>query len=64
MLEAADEILAEGHERWETWQALTGTLGEHAAMEFVFVVGVYVLSAMAFETWRLPPVPGSAPLPD
>lgn len=64
VLEATDEMLAEGHARWETWQALTETLGEHAAMEFIFVVGVYVLSAMAFETWRLPPVPGTAPLPD
>jgi 4-carboxymuconolactone decarboxylase len=37
--------------------------GERAAMEFVFVVGVYALSAIAFETWGLPPAPGSAPLP-
>lgn len=64
VLEAADEMLAEGHARWETWQALTEVLGEHAAIEFIFVVGAYVLSAMAFETWRLPPVPGTAPLPD
>jgi len=64
VLEATDEMLAEGHARWETWQALSESLGEHAAMEFVFVVGVYVLSAMAFETWRLPPVPDAAPLPD
>jgi 4-carboxymuconolactone decarboxylase len=33
-------------------------------VEFVFVVGVYVLSAMAFETWCLPTALGSAPLPD
>lgn len=59
ILEATDELLAEGHAR-ETWQAL----GERAAMEFIFVVGVYVLSAMAFETWRLPPAPGSAALPN
>jgi 4-carboxymuconolactone decarboxylase len=64
VLDATDELLAQGHARWETWQALAESLGEHAAMEFVFVVGVYVLSAMAFETWGLPPAPGSAPLPD
>ncbi|OBH40585.1 carboxymuconolactone decarboxylase family protein [Mycobacterium mantenii] len=63
VLEATDELLAEGHACWETWQALSEALGEHAAMEFIFVVGVYVLSAMAFETWRLPPAPDTAPLP-
>ncbi len=63
VLDATDELLAEGHARWETWQALADALGERAAMEFVFVVGVYVMSAMAFETWRLPPAPGSPPLP-
>jgi 4-carboxymuconolactone decarboxylase len=41
---------------------LAESLGEHAVMEFVSVVGVYVLSAMAFETWCLPPAPDSAPL--
>ncbi|KLO46688.1 carboxymuconolactone decarboxylase [Mycobacterium nebraskense] len=63
VLDATDELLAEGHARWETWQALTKTLGERPAMEFIFIVGVYVLSAMAFETWRLPPAAGTAPLP-
>ncbi|OCB28835.1 carboxymuconolactone decarboxylase [Mycobacterium malmoense] len=63
VLDATDELLTEGHACWETWQALAESLGEHAAMEFIFVVGVYVLSAMAFETWRLPPAPGTAPLP-
>jgi len=64
VLEATDELLAEGHARWETWQVLVESVGEHAAMEFIFVVGVYVLSAMAFETWGLPSAPGTAPLPD
>lgn len=50
VLEATDELLVEGHARWETWKALAEALGEHAAMEFIFVVGVYALSAMAFET--------------
>ncbi len=63
VLEATDELLAEGHARWETWQALAESLGEHAAMEFIFVVGVYVLTAMAFGTWGLPPAPDTAPLP-
>jgi 4-carboxymuconolactone decarboxylase len=64
VLDATDELLAAGHARWETWQALAESLGEHAAMEFIFVVGVYTLSAMAFETWGLPAAPGTAPLPD
>jgi 4-carboxymuconolactone decarboxylase len=32
-------------------------------MELIFVVGSYVLAAMAFETWRLPAAPGTASLP-
>lgn len=63
VLDATDELLAAGHARWETWQALSEALGERPAIEFIFIVGVYVLSAMAFETWGLPPAPGSAPLP-
>jgi alkylhydroperoxidase family enzyme len=63
VLDATDELLAQGHARWETWRALAESLGEHAAMEFIFVVGVYVLSAMVFETWGLPSVPGTMPLP-
>ncbi|MGB8391207.1 carboxymuconolactone decarboxylase family protein [Mycobacterium sp.] len=63
VLDATDELLAEGHARWETWQALAESLGEHAAMEFIFVVGVYVLTAMAFGTWGLSPAPDSPPLP-
>jgi 4-carboxymuconolactone decarboxylase len=63
VLDATDDLLAAGHARWETWQALVDSLGEHAAMEFIFVVGVYVLSAMAFGTWGLPPAPDSPPLP-
>ena len=64
VLDATDELLTAGHARWETWQALSEALGERPAMEVVFVVGVYVMSAMAFETWGLPPAPDSAPLPD
>ncbi len=63
VLDATDELLAQGHARWETWQALAESLGEHAAMEFIFVVGVYVLTAMAFGTWGLPPAPDTALLP-
>jgi 4-carboxymuconolactone decarboxylase len=63
VLDATDELLAEGRARWETWQALAESLGEHAAMEFVFVVGVYVLTGMAFGTWGLPQAPDTAPLP-
>ena len=30
VLDATDELLANGHARWETWQALAETLGERA----------------------------------
>lgn len=63
VLEATDELLADGHASWPTWQRLVAGLGERQAMELVFVVGTYVMSAMAFETWRLPAAPGAAPLP-
>lgn len=31
--------LAEGRADWDTWSGLVDELGEHAAMELVFVVG-------------------------
>ncbi|MBJ7462566.1 MAG: carboxymuconolactone decarboxylase family protein [Mycolicibacterium sp.] len=63
VLDAVDEILADGKAQWPTWQHLVDELGEHAAMEVVFLVGTYTLTAMAFGTWGLPAKPGSAPLP-
>jgi hypothetical protein len=33
-------------------------------MELIFVVGTYAMLAMAFDTWRLAPPAGSAPLPE
>ena len=62
VLEAADELLANGHADWPTWQRLVDALGERQAMEVIFVVGTYVLTGMAFGTWRVPPAPGTAPL--
>lgn len=63
VLEIADELLANGRADWATWQRLALAIGERQAMEVIFVVGTYVLTGMAFGTWRVPPAAGSAPLP-
>lgn len=63
VLDATDELIATGRADWSTWQALVDELGEHAAMELIFIVGTYTLTAMAFGTWGLQPQPGSAALP-
>lgn len=62
-LEAADQLVTDGRADWSTWSALVDALGEHAAMELIFIVGTYTLTAMAFSTWGLQPQPGSAALP-
>ncbi|WP_099024428.1 carboxymuconolactone decarboxylase family protein [Mycolicibacterium palauense] len=62
VLEATDELLENGHARWATWQRMVAELGERPAMELIFVVGTYVMSAMAFGTWGLPAAPGTRPL--
>jgi 4-carboxymuconolactone decarboxylase len=64
VLEATDEMLAEGRAQAATWQRLVEELGTHQAMELVFVVGTYAMLAMACDTWKIPPAPGSAKLPD
>lgn len=63
VLEFTDELLTNGHAQWASWQRLVDSIGERQAMELIFVVGSYVLAAMAFETWRLPAAPGAAQLP-
>ncbi len=63
VLEATDEMLADGRAQAETWERLVAALDTHAAMELIFVVGTYTMLAMAFRTWGLAPPPGSAPLP-
>jgi alkylhydroperoxidase family enzyme len=63
VLEATDELLANGRATPETWQHLVGELGTHQAMELIFVVGTYAMLAMACDTWALVPPPGSAELP-
>jgi 4-carboxymuconolactone decarboxylase len=63
ILEATDELLDQGQATWDTWQRLVNSVGEKQAMELIFVVGTYVLLAMAFRTWRLPPAAGTVPLP-
>ncbi|OBH99034.1 carboxymuconolactone decarboxylase family protein [Mycobacterium sp. E2733] len=63
VLEATDELLADGRVDGGTWERLVAALDTHAAMELIFVVGTYTMLAMAFQTWGLAPPPGSAPLP-
>lgn len=64
VLEAADELLAAGTASAETWERLTTALGTHQAIEVIFVVGAYVTTGMAFNTWGLAPQPGSPALPE
>lgn len=64
VLEATDELLADGHAAPETWKQLADTLGTHQAMELIFVIGTYAMLAMACDTWALTPPSGSAQLPE
>ncbi|MCA2355841.1 carboxymuconolactone decarboxylase family protein [Mycobacterium intracellulare] len=64
VLSATDELLAVGRVDDGTWERLVGALHTHAAMELIFVVGTYVMLAMAFHTWGLAPPAGSAELPE
>jgi 4-carboxymuconolactone decarboxylase len=64
VLEATDELIAEGRAQPATWQRLVEQLGTHQAMELIFVVGTYAMLAMACDTWKLALPPGSATLPD
>jgi 4-carboxymuconolactone decarboxylase len=64
VLEATDELLAEGRAVPETWQHLVDDLGTHQAMELIFVVGTYAMLAMACDTWGLVPPAGSVQVPD
>ncbi len=64
VLEATDEMLADGRASAATWKRLVDELGTHQAMELIFVVGTYAMLAMACETWELVPPAGSAKLPD
>ena len=63
VLEATDEILADGRASAATWQRLEAELGTRQAMEVIFVVGTYAMLASACDTWGLLPPPGSAQLP-
>ncbi|ORV93147.1 carboxymuconolactone decarboxylase family protein [Mycolicibacterium iranicum] len=62
VLQAADELLATGR-AGSTWEQLVDQLGVHQAMEVLFLVGAYITTGMAFNTWGLQPQPGSAALP-
>jgi 4-carboxymuconolactone decarboxylase len=64
VLEATDEMLADGRAQAATWKRLVEELGTHQAMELIFVFGTYAMLATACDTWELAPPPGSAKLPD
>ncbi len=64
VLEATDEILADGRAQPARWQQLVEQLGTHQAMELIFAVGTYSMLAMACDTWALAPPLGSATLPE
>jgi alkylhydroperoxidase family enzyme len=64
VLEATDELLADGRVQAATWQRLVEQLGTHQAMELIFVVGTYGMLAMACDSFELAPPPGSAKLPE
>jgi 4-carboxymuconolactone decarboxylase len=64
VLDATDELLADGRAQQATWRRLVEELGTHEAMELIFVVGTYAMLAMACDTWGLAPPAGSAALPD
>lgn len=62
VLEATDQMLADGQVDAQTWHRLVDEIGTHQAMELIFVVGTYAMLATACATWRLAPPPGSAEL--
>ena len=62
VLEATDQLLADGRADAATWNSLVDELGTHQAMELIFVVGTYAMLAMACDTFQLAPPPGSAKL--
>jgi alkylhydroperoxidase family enzyme len=63
VLEATDQLLADGRAQAATWNRLVEQLGTHEAMELIFVVGTYAMLATACNTWDLAPPAGSAELP-
>jgi alkylhydroperoxidase family enzyme len=64
VLQATDEMLADGKAKAATWNRLVEDLGTHQAMEVLFVFGTYAMLATACDTWELRPPPGSATLPE
>jgi len=64
VLTATDELIGTGAVSAGTWDRMVAELGTHQAMEVIFVVGAYITTGMAFGTWGLQPLPGTAPLPE
>jgi alkylhydroperoxidase family enzyme len=64
VLEATDQMLADGKAQPAMWKRLVEQLGTHQAMELIFVVGTYGMLAMACDTWKLLPPAGGAKIPD
>ena len=51
MLQAAEELVAEGMVSDPTWQALAAQLDDQQLMDLVFTVGAYEILAMAFRSF-------------
>jgi 4-carboxymuconolactone decarboxylase len=63
VLQATDELLADGRARALTFRDLVEQLGTHQAMELIFVVGTDGMLAAACDTFELAPPAGGAQLP-
>jgi 4-carboxymuconolactone decarboxylase len=63
ILEATDELLTDGRIGDALLRRINDSLDTRQVMDLVFIVGTYNMLAMAFDTWRLVPEAGTAPLP-
>ncbi|WP_067887834.1 carboxymuconolactone decarboxylase family protein [Nocardia vaccinii] len=55
MLDAVDELLADGIIAGSTWATLSGELAEHQLIDLVFTVGTYAMVAMALRSFGVEP---------
>ncbi len=63
LVQAADELHADGVISDETWKALAGRYGEQQLIEIPMVVGQYHLVAFTLRSLRIQPEPGVAAIP-
>lgn len=63
LVQAADELHADGVIGDETWTALANRYGDQQLIEIPMVVGQYHLVAFTLRSLRIQPEPGVAPIP-